>query len=214
MDSFVWRRDVEDHSVKSAHFRLSSIPVMDEGYHLELDCYFALKFVWKSLVPSKIQIFGWRLHFSKLQTKDALVHRGVFIGAHDLVCPFCLRQEESHSHLFLLCPISMRVWYLTRAWLGLGGVPQCDSLLDHLLAWNIILKGRIKKNLCLLFWVSVSWATWLRRNHIIFKDGLKEAKDVFSLVKSLVWEWFGETCKFNVIADFSVWASISVSCIV
>jgi hypothetical protein len=43
----------------------------------------SLKKFWKNNVPSKISIYGWRLLFEKLATREALFDKGVISNHHE-----------------------------------------------------------------------------------------------------------------------------------
>ncbi|CAI8618066.1 unnamed protein product [Vicia faba] len=76
-------------SVKLAYCRLFSL--VNHVFHLSDNLKLALKFLWKTNVPSCIQVFVWRLFLYTLQTGDELAKRGVISGPHNLVFPLCLR---------------------------------------------------------------------------------------------------------------------------
>lgn len=90
---------------------------------------------------------------------------GILRGPHNLVCPMCLGPEETHLD---------RMEHSLK-WIGLGRITTCDSTLDHFMAYEIILKEKIKKNFCILFWL----------NDILFGGGHKCVSESVSLVKSL-----------------------------
>jgi len=57
--------------------------------------------LWKTRVPPKVQVLGWRLFLDKLPTKTKLLARGTYLQ-HSL-CEFCLECEETIEHLFISC---------------------------------------------------------------------------------------------------------------
>jgi hypothetical protein len=69
-----------------------------------------LKMLWKTNVPSKVSIFGWRLLLEKLPTKDALFHKGVLTVNQERCCAFCSDSTETIDHLFINCRVTMDVW--------------------------------------------------------------------------------------------------------
>ncbi|GAU50636.1 hypothetical protein TSUD_134420 [Trifolium subterraneum] len=67
---------------------------------VDYDTEATLKLLWLNNVPSKINIFGWRLLLQKLPTKEALHRKGVITNTHDWACVFCYKEEEDLCHLF------------------------------------------------------------------------------------------------------------------
>ena len=65
---------------------------------------------WKFKVPLKISIFIWKILNNCLPTFHNLHVRGISNG--DL-CPMCNEEEESLTHLFLLCPFTRACWHGT-----------------------------------------------------------------------------------------------------
>jgi hypothetical protein len=63
----------------------------------------ALIKLWKTDIPSKVNVFEWRLLLNRLPTMAALFHRGVLVNPHDISCVFCLLNVEDTTHLFFSC---------------------------------------------------------------------------------------------------------------
>ena len=64
--------------------------------------------LWKVQVPLKINTFVWKLLKDSLPTMLALKIRGI---TTDSSCPICNAEEESSTHLFLLCPFARAIWH-------------------------------------------------------------------------------------------------------
>ncbi|CAJ2652779.1 unnamed protein product [Trifolium pratense] len=69
----------------------------------------AIQRLWKSDVPSKVNVFGWSLLLNRLPTRAALYHRGILTNLHELSCVLCFQQAEDEKHLFFSCPFSKGV---------------------------------------------------------------------------------------------------------
>lgn len=65
--------------------------------------------LWKTNIPSKILIFGWRMVHNKIPMKVKLAKREVVIETHNLVCPLCFVDEDDVDHLFISYSIA-KVW--------------------------------------------------------------------------------------------------------
>ena len=64
--------------------------------------------IWKIKLPQKIWTFIWILLHDCLPTLQLLKIRGI---SDDKLCPMCNYEEESASHLFLLCPFARACWH-------------------------------------------------------------------------------------------------------
>ena len=78
------------------------------------------KELWKLKVPSKADVFAWRLLKARLPTKDNL--RKKQIDLQDYTCPFCRGVEESAAHLFFHCRKIIPVWWESLSWVNLVNV--------------------------------------------------------------------------------------------
>lgn len=165
---FVWWSDSRGFSVKSAYLRLHSC--VEQLFVSSSDLKVALKCVWKTIGPSNVQVFAWRLILNRLQTRDEFAKRGVISGAHSLVCPLCRRLEESHNHIFLHCIVVSQVW---------------SSIFDWLWVNYIILKGRVKRICRIFIWLAEERVVWLIRNDTLFNGGMKGVREIVLVVKSL-----------------------------
>ena len=65
-----------------------------------------LEFLWHQRIPLKIACFTWLMARGRILTWDQLQKKG-FQGPG--ICILCKRNLEDISHLFLYCPISVRI---------------------------------------------------------------------------------------------------------
>ena len=65
---------------------------------------------WKIKVPLKVSNFVWKLLNNCLPTFHNLHVRGISNGNF---CPMCNEEEESLTHVFLLCPFTRAYWHGT-----------------------------------------------------------------------------------------------------
>lgn len=79
----------------------------------------ALNGLWRSKLPSKIQILTWRSFLDMLATKDQLSRRGINFGGNILFYILCTCSIESSLHLFLECVFTVNVWKGVDGWLGM-----------------------------------------------------------------------------------------------
>lgn len=94
-----------DFSSKASLTRLKEIANVDT--FLDESLLSDLDMLWKTNIPSKNQVFGWRLW--KLPTRVGLANIWVLSGRNNLVCPLCLAPEKTSMHMFLRCPLETHV---------------------------------------------------------------------------------------------------------
>jgi hypothetical protein len=78
----------------------------------------ALKRLWKNNIPSKISIFGWKLLLEKLQTREALYHKGIITNNLERCGVFCFHLEETIAHIFLQCRAVVATGQHIFRWMG------------------------------------------------------------------------------------------------
>lgn len=84
--------------------------------------------VWKSKIPSSIQVSCWKLIQMCLPTRPHLDRLGVLEGRHNNVCPLCFAGEKEELHLFLGCSISSLVWLKVCSWIDISLIPHNNSI--------------------------------------------------------------------------------------
>lgn len=65
------------------------------------------KIFWPTRVPNKIKVFAWLAFKGRLNTKANLARKTITPTA---TCPRCSLQDEDTDHLFLHCPLAVRIW--------------------------------------------------------------------------------------------------------
>ncbi|KAE8669531.1 hypothetical protein F3Y22_tig00112231pilonHSYRG00219 [Hibiscus syriacus] len=66
------------------------------------------KWVWSGFAPPRVQTFLWQLSHHKVAIRVELRKRGVPVD--NVLCPLCLKEEETIQHLFILCPVAGELW--------------------------------------------------------------------------------------------------------
>ncbi|GJR51885.1 copia protein [Tanacetum coccineum] len=64
--------------------------------------------------PIKVNVFAWKLHLDRLQTRMNLARKGVQISS--MMCPLCNNVEEDSSHLFCGCDMAIDISRLVCRW--------------------------------------------------------------------------------------------------
>jgi hypothetical protein len=73
---------------------------------IEHDIALMLQIMWLNDVPSKVDIFGWRLLLSRLSIRAALASRGIITNPNELSCALCFREVEEIHHVMFTCRFS------------------------------------------------------------------------------------------------------------
>ena len=76
--------------------------------------------IWKSLAPSKVAAFSWKLLHNRIPTRDNLDFRHALPPDSPLGCVMCDGEWESATHLFLHCEVAMKVWDSVMRWLAMN----------------------------------------------------------------------------------------------
>lgn len=139
--------------------------------------------------PSKALIFNWRLVLNRLPLRVELVNCHIIVGAHNTACPLCFLDDESLDHIFLLCPISIRIWIEARGYIGVVVPPFSGSLATCFLDFIEVAGAVVKRKMLWFFGLVVCWVIWCCRNVIVFKGGIFNKIDVLGMIKFISWEW-------------------------
>ena len=118
--------------------------------------------------------------------------------------------EESTNHLFFGCRVAWLIWNLCYDWLGVSSVDFMDprshfeqfKILDASTSVNLIMAN---------VWITLVSEIWSHRNNCLFKGGVVDHIEVFSLAQLKVWSWISSkipSAKFS----FSDWCLEPLVC--
>ncbi|CAJ2651419.1 unnamed protein product [Trifolium pratense] len=172
----------------------------------------AIQRLWKSDVPSKVNVFGWRLLLNRLPTRAALHHRGILTNHHELSCVFCFQQAEDENHLFFSCPFSKGVWNKVLSWLGTSLQTGVEGR-DHFLLFGDLFKMKDKGRVRYLVWLATTWNIWNLRNKVIFKGNIPDVSSLLETIKLHSWLWFTSRYRHRSCTPFPFWCLNPMSCI-
>jgi len=106
----------------------------------------------------------------------------------DLTCPFCGREEEEASHLFIHCMKILPIWWETMSWMNIKSSlplkPKCHFLQHSYVQVDGI---RVKRWQC--WWLAVVWSIWQMRNRIIFSNATFNGNKLIEDAMFLIWTW-------------------------
>jgi hypothetical protein len=191
LDHFRPRRDMGDRrkwiphaagmfSVNSAYVSLLNRLEMEA---IDSNTLLALKKLWKTNIPSKVAVFGWRLLLDKLPTKGALFHKGIITNHFESSCVFYSVEEEDIHHVFLNCYMIKQVWHHIFKWMGFNFL-GFSSIIDHFLSFGGLFGGKKIKKFRYIIWLATTWCIWRTRNNILFRG---EPINITSLVNQIVY---------------------------
>ena len=128
------------------------------------------KKVWHPDSIPKVNSFMWILLHNKLLTAENLRKSGINGPSR---CAQCNLDEETTSHIFLQCKISLSIWRIvlpSSLALNLPG-----SAVQLFKDWSNHYPGSLsKKPILSHLWASIPknlcWQLWLARNNSIFKE--------------------------------------------
>lgn len=131
-------------------------------------------FIWHSDVPSKIQVFSWKLVQNRVATEANVKRKGISLASKCLCCN--KGNEETVPHLFLHSQISYSVWSYFADILQIN-YSRSDSLLCLMMRfWQANCSGLHKWILSIIPMIII-WEIWLERNNRLF-SGQKTSPSV------------------------------------
>ncbi|XP_058734167.1 uncharacterized protein LOC131605866 [Vicia villosa] len=128
-DSFVWWRNTSGFTVSNTYDSILSFDSLSPPLNNSVSLAFSR--LWKSKVPSRIHIFGWRLIWNILASKVELAKRGTLLDPSLLVCSLSGRAQEDLDHLFLYCDIARDWWHKLFLWLHLDDIIPTGIILER-----------------------------------------------------------------------------------
>jgi hypothetical protein len=195
-------------SVQSAYSSLLDTFTLEP---IEASKVYALKKLWKTKIPSKASIFGWRLLLGKLPTKAALFDKGIITNNFEKCCVFCSNEVEDIQHVFFNCNLIVQVWDSIFKWLGTNAIVNA-TVTEHFLTFGGIFKGKKTKGLRHIIWVATTWCIWRYRNNILFRGDSVNIYSLFNQILYIAWLWFIGSLRSTVDFSFFDWCNNPLAC--
>lgn len=151
------------------------------------------KHIWKVRIPYKVAYFVWLVARKACLTQDNLRRRGISLCSR---CHLCGREEETNSHLFLHCSVTVQVWNIFIALTGIQWVMP-DSTIEMLSCWNKGRRSVSEKKRWGMIPASIWWTLWNKRNSRCFEDNTNSIQKIKMNCLLLFHFW----CKLEYIAD-------------
>lgn len=111
------------------------------------------RLIWKMDIPSKLQMFRYRLLLNKLPTRSTLARWSLSI---DPLCPICRQDEETVDHIFAQSSFAKKVWDLIP---GSVQKPHNTTLISFWF-WNLASTANRRLGITLCWTCWYLWKNW------------------------------------------------------
>jgi hypothetical protein len=131
------------------------------------------KWIWKSCCMSKHKFFFWLLLLDRLNTKDLMLRKNIFVESSE--CVLCQSEDREYlMHLFFECDFSQNFWLKLRM--------EWDTEMPLI---DMLIEGKQRQNnICFREVLIVGcWSLWNHRNKIIFDNESISQDRCFSMFK-------------------------------
>jgi hypothetical protein len=118
------------------------------------------KKLWSLHTIPRHKALLWRIIQYALPVKSALSKRGI---PCNIICPRCLKKEETIDHVFMLCDRSTKIWFGSKI-----GV-KFDSLQISFAEWVKYSINTLKEE-DIIYIAAITYGIWFARNQLIFED--------------------------------------------
>ncbi|GJZ59364.1 RNA-directed DNA polymerase, eukaryota, reverse transcriptase zinc-binding domain protein [Tanacetum coccineum] len=115
-DSWQWSLDV------SAGFSVAFVRSLIDSNTLDTDSNATR---WNHSIPTKANVFIWRLMLNKLPSRVNLDRKGIDVGS--ILCPIFQVDVETINHIFFSCDMAMDLWDKLARWWELD-IPVCANI--------------------------------------------------------------------------------------
>ena len=138
--------------------------------------------IWKMKLPQKICNFVWKLLHDCLPTLQLIKTRGI---SDDGLCPMCNCEEESATHLFLLCHFARTCWH------GSSLAVHTSDFIDILVQqWLINLINALNGNEegsfeYMQYIFTTLWTIWFHRNMVVHEGKQPNPMEVILTAQTL-----------------------------
>ena len=134
--------------------------------------------LWSLNIVPSAAVCASRLLLDRLPTRTNLIRRGVQIG--NALCPLCQKGVETTQHLFTTCKVTQKVWDQCERWVGNVNVRHEDINI-HFQCFHLLSQRQRVNRAWKVMWVAIMSKIWNHRNKVVFKGGVVDHEEIFSL---------------------------------
>ncbi|XP_062076005.1 uncharacterized protein LOC133780148 [Humulus lupulus] len=136
--------------------------------------------MWNKLLVPKHRFIYWQIFNSQLLTRD---HLSRFLPISSALCPVCESEIETHSHLFMKCIFSRKVFGEINSWLGCFQWPNSFLELQH---WCLVAVRDLKNQILNTVLSASLYFIWRNRNNCIFNSVCSMARCISLEIRKVV----------------------------
>ncbi|KAJ9538095.1 hypothetical protein OSB04_030828 [Centaurea solstitialis] len=147
---------------------------------------------WSKWIPSKVNIFLWRVLNKRLATRDNLQKRGVTITTD--LCPLCMSTSENMDHVMVSCSTTKIASAILSNWINWWPVNEIN-IEDW---WRKVQRSGADKTQKQVSWVigaAFLWSIWEQRNRKAFNGEFKNEQAICRDVQFLSFDWIRSRAK-------------------
>ncbi|GKD39945.1 RNA-directed DNA polymerase, eukaryota [Tanacetum coccineum] len=153
-------------------------------------------------VPSKVNIFAWRLLLNRLPTRINIMEREIDIPS--ILCSICeFRNKRCVERIFLHCEVASQIWHRIGIWLDytFPTFSRDSDILEILDAQQQTRKDKIIMEVIIL---STVWVIWRFRNNVIFNNSKFRRSNIFDNIVVSSFDFLSSRYKKSSI-DWNIW---------
>ncbi|KAF5180733.1 hypothetical protein FRX31_029662 [Thalictrum thalictroides] len=184
----MWRWKEGNHGVFSVRSMYKLLREQSSMHNQVTNVTFPASLIWNQNMPAKVKFFFWTVMHNRTLTVDNLIRRGSLLSP---VCSPCGCINESITHLFLHCTVSLRIW--KEMTIPVAATYQQLFAVDSVLLWLQNWKGGHQQEWAARLWKLLPYATiwiiWKARNSKIFKGKELKVDKVCNEIKATLWFW-------------------------
>ena len=98
------------------------------------------------------------------------------------VCLLCKRVKDNAQNLFIKCVVVQEACDAFERWAGIFSVRH-ESILHHYLHFQLPMLTTKGNQLWKILWVTIVTETWVHRNKVVFRNGVVDNIEIFSLAQ-------------------------------
>lgn len=161
----------------------------------------SIKSRWNKILPSKVNVFIWRLFLDRLPFKINLSKRGLDIPG--ILCPICFIGVDSITHLLFQCSVGVDLCGMVCRWWDISP-PVCYSLIDWADWFDNLKVSNMVRTTFQAIWFSKWWILWRFRNSVLFDQHPMKKRELFDMLRSMSFLWIKNRSK-NFRITWSDW---------